>query len=230
MTLRGFASALDEEEKVRPLPGTHAHLRWAEEEKKKQVEAKAREAELVDNSLLITNETVPETRTVPENRTVLKNRTVPDNRTVLKNRTVENSRTVLKNRTDIDASGYVTIEKNYMRFDMDIFTAIKGTTLAEKSVYLELVRRSYGCLPAKNLCSCTSSDIMYYTGITAKESITQAIKSLEAKCLIQRLFKASNRTEKSLFRVYLPCELSGTSSRTVLTITKGGPNDNSPKL
>lgn len=219
MTVLGFEAGLDEEEKVRPLPGTNARLEWV----KKQKEL---EEVVVNKSLLITQDTIPETQPGPVNqpgpvtiphpvtRTVRTTRPVPVNRPV-----PVTGRGVRATNEDI---GYPTIEHNFMIFDLDVFKAIKDMTYGEKSIYLDLLRRAYGAYPRpKNSCSCTYTEMSESSGVTSRDSISNAISSLEAKYYIKRLVTAYKKGDKSLYRVYLPCEIMGNDSRTKVTIRKG---------
>jgi hypothetical protein len=234
------------EEADSPLPG-YDDARFQLTRLKKQMEQESKNSpdsesardslwntEPVDKDLLISEDTVLKNRTVLNNEPVSESRTDPKSRTVLKNRTVLKTETVLKNRTGdavstlgnsqriIDDSGVVTITENYMRFDMDIFRVLTDMGLTERFVYLDLIRRSYGKYPKPvNFCYCTHPEIVDTTGIAGKDSITRAIKALEKKGFLSRWYQAQKKGEKSLYRVYLPCELVGYGGRTRINISKG---------
>jgi hypothetical protein len=219
MTLKGFESGLDEEEKVRPLPGTNAHLEWVRKKK-------ALEEDAVNKTLLITQDTVLVTKPSPENQPVPDILPRPVTRTVRTTRPVPVNRPGPITRRGVSVKnediGYVSVESNYMRLDLDVFRVIRDMTYGEKSIYLDLIRRAYGAYPrAKNACSCTYTEIIETTGVTSRDSISNAINSLESKGYILRLLTAYKKGDKSMYRVYLPCEIIGKDSRTKITISKG---------
>lgn len=229
MALKGFDSMYEDDEPVKktepePLPGTYEQLRRVWEKKKKNV---------VDKGLLINQEPVLNERTVLSPETVLNSETVLKQRIVKKQEKQPRRVSGLKLRTVgdvlanelpriVDDSGSVTISENYMRFDMDIFKALAGMRLNERAVYLDLIRRSYGAYPQpRNTCECTNPEITDTTGLTGKDTITRAIRTLEDNGFISRWFKAQVKGQKSLYRVYLPCEMVGYSGRTKISVEKG---------
>jgi hypothetical protein len=113
----------------------------------------------------------------------------------------------------IEAGG-IKITSNYMRFDLDIFDAIKAMSESETRIYLDLLLRSYGQLPARNICNTTNPEIASRTGIRSSSSFSKAIRSLEQRGYIKRIFESHQKNQKSIFRVYLPCELPGYRSKT----------------
>jgi hypothetical protein len=222
MTLKGFESAFDDEERVRPIKGTMAYLNWVDEQKK----IKEAQHNPVNKSLLITQDTIPATQPVPVNPPDMSTQPVPVTRTVRTTRTVPSTQPVPVTRRGVkvinDDGGVVSIETNYMRFDMDIFRAIRDMTYGEQGIYLDLIRRAYGAYPkAQNICSCTYTELSETSGVTSRDSISNAITSLESKGYILRLVTAYKKGDKSLYRVYLPCEIMGNNSRTKITISKG---------
>jgi hypothetical protein len=111
-------------------------------------------------------------------------------------------------------AGGIKITSNYMRFDLDIFEAIKTMSESETRIYLDLLLRSYGQLPAKNICSTTNPEIALRTGIGSSSSFSKAIRALETKGYIKRLFESHKKNMKSIFRIYLPVELPASKSKT----------------
>jgi hypothetical protein len=120
-----------------------------------------------------------------------------------------------------DHAGGVLIERNYMRFDMDIFPVLAEMAGAEAKVYLDFIRRTYGQVSPRNICSCTHPMIIESTGITSRETLARVINSLEKKGFVKRLFMARTMKERSMYRVFLPGELPGRQSRTVIRFKTG---------
>lgn len=118
---------------------------------------------------------------------------------------------------NIEAGG-VKITNNYMRFDKDIFDVIKIMSESETRIYLDLILLTYGQLPAKNICSTTNNEIATRTGIKSSSSFSTAFKGLERRGYIKRLLESHQRNQKSLYRVYLPCELPGFKSTTIVEV------------
>jgi L-fucose mutarotase/ribose pyranase (RbsD/FucU family) len=107
--------------------------------------------------------------------------------------------------------------------DMDVFRAMADMGHSDKLVYLDLVRRAYGAFPkAKNICSCTYYEISETSGIKARDAISASVQWLEDNSYIKRLLISRQRGIKSLYRVFLPCEIPGRESRTKLTFNDDG--------
>jgi len=211
MTVKGFESAFDDEEKVRPLPGTMAHLKWVEDKKKRE--------KAVDKSLLIDGQT-----TSLKEAPILKEAPAPKEAASLKEvvqTTSSKERASLKEGHIRD--GLVNIMANFCFFDRDVFALLRSLKEAEMRIYLDLYTRSYGkwsyakrkTIP-RNICSCTNSQLSETTGITSSSAFSRAFKGLESKGLIKRLITSRSINEKSLFRVYLPCEIPGADSETII--------------
>jgi hypothetical protein len=113
--------------------------------------------------------------------------------------------------------GLIRIINNYCFFDRDIFKLFFSLKEAEMRIYLDLYMRSYAKKTPRNICSCTNSQLSDTTGITSSSAFSRAFKGLESKRLIKRLLISRSSNEKSLFRVFLPCELSGSKSTTQIT-------------
>ena len=103
-----------------------------------------------------------------------------------------------------------------MFLDIDVMEAIKDMTEAESRIYLFLVLRSYGQRYPKNICYTTNSEMSPHIGITHKTAFARALSSLENRGFIERRYIARKKGEKTKFRVYLPCEIDGFDSRTII--------------
>lgn len=209
--LKGFEAAFEEEQETTrpaPRPGTMAHLRQVAEQKR-------REAGPVDKSLLINPETAIPGGTVP--RKIADEGTAIPGGTVSLQGTGINQGTVPRKIADEAEDGEVKILKGYMRFPLEIFDLLATLTDAESRMYLNFVRRTYGRLPARNICSTTFRAIGEAAGLASPNAQVKAFKALEAKGLVKRLFTARSKKETSLFRVYLPCELPGGGDTTEIS-------------
>ena len=126
----------------------------------------------------------------------------------------------IESPSKIEAGG-VRITRNYMFFDVDIFRAIKDMTGNEIRIYLDLILKTYGQIRPKNICSITNPEIASRTGINSSASFANAFRSLEQKGYIQRIFAAHQKKQKSIYRVFLPCEVRGNhGSRTLIESTE----------
>ena len=114
------------------------------------------------------------------------------------------------------ADGYVRITFNFMFMDRDVLKVIKDMTEAEARIYLYLISKSYGQQKPKNICSTTNSEMAPHIGITHSTAFARGLASLERKGFIGRRYIARKRGEKSQFRVYLPCEIPGFKSTTII--------------
>lgn len=214
--LRGFDTVFEVQDEQLPpgvRPGTMSHLRYVEKQKREEME-KAKTVHLkdpsyaeqkpVDNSLLITLEPALKSKA--------------PTKAPLETKPPSISEAPLESEGGLD--GEVLVELNYMRFDMDIFSILPDLSGAEAKIYLNLICRSYGQQPARNICSCTNPIIAKSTGITSSATLAKAMLSLETKGFIKRLFTARKMNERSLYRIYLPGERPGETSRTVITFKK----------
>jgi len=207
MTLKGFGSALDNEEKAQPLPGTMAHLMWVEKKKKLEVEP-------VDNCLLIDEQTTSrkEAGALREAHALKKAASLKEGVQTTSLKEAHALREVHPQR-EIDG-GLVKIIQNYCFFDKDLFSLFHELKEAELRLYLDLYMRSYARKHPKNICSCTNSELSDTTGITSSSAFSRAFKGLESRGLIKRLIISRSLSEKSLFRIFLPCEIRGSKSYT----------------
>jgi hypothetical protein len=197
--LKGFGDSGDNEESkpspaTLPRPGTMAYLRYIEEKKGKKKEEGRNEC------------TTPETGSPP--------RTGPT--------------PIIEAPPETEAVQYedveVHIDKNFMRFDRDVFGVLSQMTGAEAKIYLDFIRRAYGQRPPRNACSATNSMIARDTGISSPTTLAKTLQDLEEKGFIKRLFTARKSKEMSFFRVFLPCELPNSMSKTVISF-KNRPGD-----
>jgi predicted transcriptional regulator len=119
------------------------------------------------------------------------------------------------------ADGNVHVTFNYMFMDRDVLKAIKDMTEAEARIYLYLVSESYGRHKyPTNICSTTNNEMAPHIGITHSTAFARSLASLEQKGFIDRRYIARKKGEKSQFRVYLPCELAGSKSKTIIENVK----------
>ena len=222
--LKGFDSMYEDsipKDSGTPLPGTYAHLRWTADEKKKRDEAE----KAVDKSLLISEDTT--TPTGPDPLTEPDPQEVPGTLEVsgpLSGPGPQKGGDILKvvspkqhPKSSLKIpDGDVRITRNYMFLDVDVLEAIKDMTEAESRIYLFLVLRSYGQRYPKNICYTTNSEMSPHIGISHKSAFARAQASLETRGFIERLYIARKRGEKTKFRVFLPCEIEGFESRTII--------------
>lgn len=202
MTLKGLGSALDDEEKVRPIPGTNAHLMWTEKQKKLKAEA-------VDNS----QKNTPLTDV--KNTTHVKITPVVKTTSHVKNKPrVKHTPRVITTPKD---PATVKIINNYVFRDADICSLMRELTANEFKVYNYFLSISYEVKFApRQICSTTHPIIQTETAISSNKTIGVVVESLEAKGLIKRLVTARKAGEMSLYRVYLPCERPGYTGETLV--------------
>lgn len=216
MTLKGFESAFDEEEKTRPLPGTMAHLMWVEEQKKQAAVNKSVEYSQTSNDAMPSDGQTPSNGAAPSGGlTPLKK--------VTRLSGVMPSGGLIPSGGVLPSDGHtppvdkdliilqlthkpVEITKNYMRFDKDVFTVLATLPDVECKVYLDLIRRSWGQLPAMRGCKTTFKAISSSSGVSIGRSMARAIQNLESRGLIEIMYKARAKGEQSVYRVYLPKE------------------------
>ena len=197
-----------------PLPGTDAYLAMVAA-KKKSAKKDIPAVQPVDNFQEGTPPSTPRKITVP--RKIADDPTAINQGTVSNQGTAINQGTVPRKIADKRDDGQVEITRNYMRLDMDVFSIIKELTEAEMRMYLEFLKRTYGNLPARNICGGTFRDIGDMCGIASPNAQVKAFAGLTAKGLVERLFRATNKKQISMFRVMLPSERPGApSTRTVI--------------
>jgi hypothetical protein len=223
-----------------PIRGTFAYAKYLSDKKDKEKESSL--TVVVDNSLLVSEEapsknespsvseapsknespSVSEAPSKNESCSSPNNTQEPTQYTTSKNESPSVSEAPSKNESPskIEAGG-VRITRNYMFFDVDIFRAIKDMTGNEIRIYLDLILKTYGQIRPKNICSITNPEIASRTGINSSASFANAFRSLEQKGYIQRIFAAHQKKQKSIYRVFLPCEVRGNhGSRTLIESTE----------
>jgi hypothetical protein len=180
---------------------------------KAKEKADSLEEEPVDNSLLISQHSAsPKEAHAPRPRPSLKEAHPP--KEVSKHPSLKEGASLKAVGRDIDGQ-QIRITNNFCFFDRDLFELCRELKEAELRIYLELFNKTYAVknFPT-NICSCTNSELTIATGITSSSAFSRAFKLLESKGLIKRLIISRTSNEKSLFRVYLPCELPGSNSKT----------------
>ena len=179
-----------------PIRGTFAYAKYLSDKKDKEKESSL--TVVVDNSLLVSEEAPSK----------------------IESPSVSEAPSKIESPSKIEAGG-VRITRNYMFFDVDIFRAIKDMTGNEIRIYLDLILKTYGQIRPKNICSITNPEIASRTGINSSASFANALRSLEQKGYIQRIFAAHQKKQKSIYRVFLPCEVRGNhGSRTLIESTE----------
>jgi len=176
--------------------------------------AKLQESEPVDKSLLIDDQTTSrkETHSLRESHALKKAASLKEG--VQSDSLKEGpSLKEVHPQREID-DGLVMIVNNYCFFDRDLFRFFSELKEGELRIYLGLYIRSYAMKHPKNICSCTNAELSKTTGITSSSAFSRAFKGLESKGLIKRLITSRSLNEKSLFRVFLPCEIRGIKSST----------------
>ncbi len=171
------------------------------------------EDKAVDDSLLITdNTTAPKEAPAQRQRPALKEAHPP--KEAGKRASLKEGASLKAVGRDIDGQ-QIRITNNFCFFDRDIFELCRELKEAELRIYLELFNKTYAVKKyPTNICSCTNSELTIATGITSSSAFSRAFKLLESKGLIRRLVISRTSNEKSLFRIYLPCELPGSNSKT----------------
>ena len=211
-----------------PIRGTFAYAKYLSDKKDKEKESSL--TVVVDNSLLVCEESPSkiESPSVSESPSKIEPCSSPNNTrdsapyttSKIESPSVSEAPSKFESPSKIEAGG-VRITRNYMFFDVDIFRAIKDMTGNEIRIYLDLILKTYGQIRPKNICSITNPEIASRTGINSSASFAKALRSLEQKGYIQRIFAAHQKKQKSIYRVFLPCEVRGNhGSRTLIESTE----------
>jgi len=242
MKVKGF-DALYEDPKdnsgrLTPLPGTDAYLAFVAEKKRRDKETSLRESE---TSLHFTSEqvfggTVPPRLpnqttdtpkgtappTIPVQTSGILEGTVPHRIPVPPTIPVQTSgilegtvphRIPVPPTIPVEDGDEVQITQNFMRFDLDIFELLPTLSEGEIRIYLDFIRRSYGQSPPLNTCLITRRKLGDTAGVTSPNAQVTIIQRLEQKGLIKRISTAQGKNQSSKFRVFLPCEIFGNTSR-----------------
>jgi len=125
--------------------------------------------------------------------------------------------TVVEN-TVVDSTT-VDIRNNYFKCDNDVSDLLAPTqTLAEQAVYRRLYRLAYGF--RKNSCRVGMGSLARACNIgSSNKTVKKAVEGLIAKNHISVIQEAGNDKAGTLYRVFLPCEIPGMESSTVVKTT-----------
>ena len=110
--------------------------------------------------------------------------------------------------------GKASIVGNYCRRDKDVTSLMPTLSGNEWKVYCYFLAITYEFYPSKNICSTTHPTIQQKTGIASNKTVGIAVDSLIARGLLKRLLTARRANEKSMYRVFLPCEFNGYTGKT----------------
>jgi len=113
----------------------------------------------------------------------------------------------------------VDIRNNYHKLDNDVSDILaKYQTVTEQVIYGRLYRLSYGY--RKNTCRVGMGTLAKACNISSPEkTVKKAIEGLIKKGHIAIANDHGNNINGTEYRVYLPCEIEGIESRTVVEIT-----------
>jgi hypothetical protein len=206
MTLKGFDTMYDEPE---PSPGSYQHARkvW---ERKKAEEAEAKKA--VDKSLLKDDSTIAKTVTIATTATVAEKATLADKAIAPP---VAETATVAEPATE---DGYVSLENNWMKLDIDSIRVMTRLSVAEFKIYLYFLSLSYGAWEPKNICSVSLSIIADVLGVESTAPVSRCVKSLMQQGFLKRQFKGEAKKDLSIYRVFLPSEIPNVGGKTRLRL------------
>lgn len=231
MTAIGFESGLDEEEKIRPIPGTNAHLESVRLKKLKE----STKSEPVDKHLLIIDSLCDET--------ILGNQSSHDAQPLYSDsssssdklssnhqpshHTKRSRRTDLPRLVKLGQEIPITIEQqpvqilyNYCRRDRDVVGMMSSLTGDEWKVYCYLLSETHEKWEGETHCWTSHHVIREETGLGCKRTVGIVLESLEAKGLIQRTFTGNRVVKRSQYRIFLPCEMPGYNGETKLSYTR----------
>jgi hypothetical protein len=118
------------------------------------------------------------------------------------------------------------IMQNYSRRDREVTNLMQLLTPNEWKVYcyfLSVTHESWVPEMRAGVTHCwtTHPTIQRRTGIASNNTVGKTVESLEARGLVRRTYTARRSLEKSQYRVYLPCELTGYQGTTKLVYEKG---------
>jgi hypothetical protein len=202
-----FGEFPDEPDK--PVIGIYQQL--AEAEKRKKLEREAAQ-KVVDNGLLIDDSTITKKTTVAEKTTLVKNPTVVKTTT---EDTIAKPTTVAERTID---DGYVALENNWMKLDLDILKVMQRLSGTEFKVYIYFLSRSYGAWEPKNICSVSLAMIAEILGVESTGPVSKCVKSLIQQGFLKRQFKGESGKDMSIYRVFLPFEIPNVGGKTKITL------------
>jgi hypothetical protein len=110
--------------------------------------------------------------------------------------------------------GKASIVGNYRRRDDDVKNLMPTMSGNEWKVYCYFLTITYEFFPSKNICSTTHPTIQQKTGIASNKTVGIAVDSLIARGFLKRILTARRANEKSMYRVFLPCEFNGYTGKT----------------
>ena len=110
--------------------------------------------------------------------------------------------------------GKSSIVGNYCRRDKDVINLMPTLSGNEWKVYCYFLAITYESYPSKNICSTTHPTIQQKTGIASNKTVGIAVDSLIARGFLKRFLTARRANEKSMYRVFLPCEFNGYTGKT----------------
>jgi hypothetical protein len=177
----------------------------------------ATEAAVSPQDTVAPTDTVAHSDTVANEATVARSDTVPPDATVSPPHTVSPPATVSSLET-VSQSEHVELTSNYFIIDADVFDLLpKFQTPIEQLIYLHLYRESHG--RRSRICFIGLKSLIE-TCQLSKNTVRKALESLEEKGHIRRLERFNDRNHKgTLYRVFLPCEISGIQSQTTFKLS-----------
>jgi hypothetical protein len=177
----------------------------------------ATETAVSPQGTVTSNDTVSSRATVADEDTVIRSDTVSRDATVSPLHTVSSPATVSSLDT-VSQSEHVELTSNYFIIDADVFDLLpKFQTSLEQLIYLHLYRESYG--RRSRICFIGLKSLIE-TCQLSKNTVRKALESLEEKGHIRRLERFNDRNHKgTLYRVFLPCEISGIQSQTTFKLS-----------
>ena len=220
MKVKGFDALYEDPQdnsgRLTPLPGTDAYLAFVAEKKRRDKETSLRESEtsLHFTSGQVFGGTVPPR--LPNQTTDTPKGTAPPTIPVQTSGILEGTvphRIPVPPTIPVEDGDEVQITQNFMRFDLDIFELLPTLSEGEIRIYLDFIRRSYGQSPPLNTCLITRRKLGDTAGVTSPNAQVTIIQRLEQKGLIKRISTAQGKNQSSKFRVFLPCEIFGNTSR-----------------
>jgi len=138
--------------------------------------------------------------------------------TVVDSTTVESTTVESTTESDIP-EGKVDIRSNYHKFDNDISDVLaRHQTPTEQVIYHRLYRLSYGY--KRNTCRVGMGALAKACNIgSSSKTVKRAIEGLLAKGHIAVVEDHQNNKKGAIYRVFLPREIPGIESRTVVKST-----------
>lgn len=169
----------------------------------------------IESETISSQGTVPTQSTVPPQDTVSRLGTVPSPGTVSTEGTVSGDHT---EPVSLDLSDQPTVEisSNYFLMDADVFDVLaQEQDPYEQLVYGYLYRQSYG--RNRRMCFVGLKSLIENCRLS-KNSVRRTLTRLEQKKHIEVVERVNQRNKKgTIYRVFLPCEISGLDSCTTFS-------------